>query len=962
MSGGELDETLTADPSAAATPSAAAGPIAPGSLALGRYEVIRFIAAGAMGEVYEAVDRILGATVAVKVMKPALASSPRAVERLVREIALARKVTHPNVCRLHDVHQHDGRAFLSMELLAGESLADRLRRGPLPEPELEDVARQLVAALAALHAAGIVHRDLKSGNIMLVPGDGGARAVVTDFGLARSLAPAGDARLTGDATMLGTPAYMSPEQVEGREATPASDIYSLGVVLFEMATGALPFQEETVLATATARLTRDPPRPRELRPDLAPRWERTILRCLARDVSARPSRVEDVLGSRRRPPWLAITAGVATLAVATGAWQLASRGDDRRAPPAAVAAGAPATCAPAAARLRDVWDADAKARIGARFEAHPAAFVKDAWHGHARQFDRLAAAWSERWDAACASADRTEDPLLFGQRLACLENHLVELRSYASGLAEPGVSPEELAVASPAEFPVPPVSDCDIVPYLRAQVPPPPAARRAEVDRLMAEVHRLRAKIRFAASATQGGKVVDPAAELDRLDELRGELLALGYPAGAGEVGYWYGEFLTWFDRAAEAERVNEEVVALAERTRDDALLVKALSNLIAVRVRRSVDYDVARGEATLRRASEIVARVGEPSFLRDLVADARVGHARRAGDFSAYAAALAELARLDAEIGLRGFALWHRAERAVALAAHGETAEAVAEATRVLAEREAAFGAMHLHLGHDLIDLAPVFASAGDHQAALAAAERAVAIVEQPAATRAWSWAWDARRHAFAAAFALGRVDVAERHLAAAIAAAGDRVGSPLAAHAAFAAELRIRGAHDAAAHVLARAAHLDGTADDRARLAAVAAELRAEAAPVVAGRAADAGARFRAARDAIAPDVPWRARERGDADARYGVALVEAGAHADAIAPLRRAIRIHELCCSGAAALAQEARFALARALVATNGDRAEAIAVATLAHARLSAMGPAVSARSTAIARWLASTPPP
>ncbi|MBZ0235716.1 MAG: serine/threonine protein kinase, partial [Deltaproteobacteria bacterium] len=260
MSGGELDETLTADPSAAAAPSAAAGPIAPGSLALGRYEVIRFIAAGAMGEVYEAVDRILGATVAVKVMKPALASSPRAVERLVREIALARKVTHPNVCRLHDVHQHDGRAFLSMELLAGESLADRLRRGPLPEPELEDVARQLVAALAALHAAGIVHRDLKSGNIMLVPGDGGARAVVTDFGLARSLAPAGDARLTGDATMLGTPAYMSPEQVEGREATPASDIYSLGVVLFEMATGALPFQEETVLATATARLTRDPPR------------------------------------------------------------------------------------------------------------------------------------------------------------------------------------------------------------------------------------------------------------------------------------------------------------------------------------------------------------------------------------------------------------------------------------------------------------------------------------------------------------------------------------------------------------------------------------------------------------------------------------------------------------------------------------------------------------------------------
>jgi len=171
-----------------------------------------------------------------------------------------------------------------MELLEGSRLAT-----PLPLDRLDDVARQLVRGLAALHAAGVVHRDFKTSNIILV----GERAVITDFGLARSMDDS-DAKLTLDSGLLGTPAYMSPEQVEGRPATPASDVYALGVVLFELLTGRLPFVEDTAMAAATARLLRDPPRPSSVRTGVPARWDAIVLRCLARDPSARPT-IDQVL-------------------------------------------------------------------------------------------------------------------------------------------------------------------------------------------------------------------------------------------------------------------------------------------------------------------------------------------------------------------------------------------------------------------------------------------------------------------------------------------------------------------------------------------------------------------------------------------------------------------------------------------------------------------------------------------
>ncbi len=282
-----------------------------GDLVANRYRVLRPLGHGAMGEVYAAIDLQLGGEIALKVLRTAALGDARAVERFKREVLLARRITHPNVCRLFDLGVHlaetDGSTaqpvlFLTMELLPGKTLVAWIEEnGPLTEVQATAIACQLAGALDAAHRAGVIHRDFKSSNILLVPlPDGALRAVVTDFGLAR--ASGGDANdgatLTQAGGMLGTPAYMAPEQVEGKPATGRSDLFAFGVVLYEMVTGELPFDGESPLSMAVKRL-REPPRPIEaLRPDLSPRFRAVARRCLARDPAARfadPLEVEAAL-------------------------------------------------------------------------------------------------------------------------------------------------------------------------------------------------------------------------------------------------------------------------------------------------------------------------------------------------------------------------------------------------------------------------------------------------------------------------------------------------------------------------------------------------------------------------------------------------------------------------------------------------------------------------------------------
>ncbi|HEX6899618.1 MAG TPA: tetratricopeptide repeat protein [Thermoanaerobaculia bacterium] len=268
---------------------------APGETLAGRYRVARFIARGGMGEVYEVDDLELRERVALKTVRPEVARDTFAVERFRREIQLARKVTHPNACRIFDVSHHrddrhpEGVIFLTMELLEGETLAQRLQRGgSLTPAEALPVARQIAEALDAAHQAGIVHRDLKPGNVMLVEGRSGTRAVVTDFGLARlESGNEGGLTLTAAAAVVGTPAYLAPEQVEGAEVTAAADVYSFGILLYEMITGKVPFLGDNALSTAAKRLREAPVPPRVHAPGLDSRWETAILRCLERDPADR---------------------------------------------------------------------------------------------------------------------------------------------------------------------------------------------------------------------------------------------------------------------------------------------------------------------------------------------------------------------------------------------------------------------------------------------------------------------------------------------------------------------------------------------------------------------------------------------------------------------------------------------------------------------------------------------------
>jgi TolB-like protein/tetratricopeptide (TPR) repeat protein len=324
----EATQGLPVTPSPGTSPSPTPGRrFARGELIAERYKVVRQIGEGGMGEVYEAQDLLLRDDVALKIIRHDVAGDEKVVERFKREIQLARKVTHPNVCRIFDVGLHrvagtrTDIAFLTMELLVGETLAARLTRaGRFTPAEAAPLVAQMAAALDAAHHAGIVHRDLKSANVMLVDAPDGVRAVVTDFGLARGQHGAADPSITGDGGVVGSPSYMAPEQVEGKDITAAADLYAFGVVLYEMVTGRLPFVGDTPLSTAVKRLREDPVPPCAHVAGLDPRWEAAILHCLRRDPAQRPRSARAVAAALAAPaPWFSGWRRRATIGAAAAA-------------------------------------------------------------------------------------------------------------------------------------------------------------------------------------------------------------------------------------------------------------------------------------------------------------------------------------------------------------------------------------------------------------------------------------------------------------------------------------------------------------------------------------------------------------------------------------------------------------------------------------------------------------------
>jgi eukaryotic-like serine/threonine-protein kinase len=266
------------------------GGFTPGSMIAGRYRVIGLLGRGGMGEVYRADDVKLGQTVALKFLPREMSADAVWRERFFAEVRITRQLSHPNICRVYDVAEVDGRHFLSMEFIDGEDLASLLKRvGYLGNEKALAVARQLAAGLAAAHTSGVLHRDLKPANIMI---DGHGRARITDFGLAVGLA---SEPVAGE--IIGTPAYMAPEQLEGKGASVRSDIYALGLVLYEICCGQPAFRANTIAQLREQKEHTTPLPPSDLRPGIEPALERVIVRCLERDPRARPASVAQVAGS-----------------------------------------------------------------------------------------------------------------------------------------------------------------------------------------------------------------------------------------------------------------------------------------------------------------------------------------------------------------------------------------------------------------------------------------------------------------------------------------------------------------------------------------------------------------------------------------------------------------------------------------------------------------------------------------
>jgi serine/threonine protein kinase len=292
-------------------------PLAP-STRLGPYEIVAPIGAGGMGEVYRARDTRLGRDVAVKVLPAGVSENPDARARFEREARVASSLNHPNICVLHDIGRHGDTDYLVMEMVDGESLAERIARGPLPVDEVVKLGTQLADALHRAHRAGIVHRDIKPGNVMLSR----SGAKLMDFGLARSQrAPGGghdtamtqtptvQQPLTAEGTMVGTFQYMAPEQLEGREADARSDLWALGCVLYEMATGRRAYDGQTPASLISA-IMRDDPRPMlELAPLTPPALDRVVRSCLVKDPERRWQSAQDLALALR---WPADTAAPAT--------------------------------------------------------------------------------------------------------------------------------------------------------------------------------------------------------------------------------------------------------------------------------------------------------------------------------------------------------------------------------------------------------------------------------------------------------------------------------------------------------------------------------------------------------------------------------------------------------------------------------------------------------------------------
>ena len=309
-------ETIVLDGPQAPPPGPPALPfnLQPGSPFASRYRIESLLGEGGMGAVYKAHDSELGRTVALKLVRPELATSPQTMQRFKQELLLASKISHKNILRIHDLGDWNGVKFITMAFVEGSDLAGFMeKQGRLPFERAVKFTRQLCAALEAAHSEGVVHRDLKPQNILIDQAD---HVYVSDFGLAKSLEPEAT-MMTRTGQILGTPRYMSPEQVEAKEVDHRSDLYSLGLIVYEMFTGEIPFRGDSAMQLMYQRVTEPPRDPRIPCPELPDYLANIILKCLEKDPARRYRSAREILDDleAEHAPAVSAPAGTATISI-----------------------------------------------------------------------------------------------------------------------------------------------------------------------------------------------------------------------------------------------------------------------------------------------------------------------------------------------------------------------------------------------------------------------------------------------------------------------------------------------------------------------------------------------------------------------------------------------------------------------------------------------------------------------
>jgi eukaryotic-like serine/threonine-protein kinase len=405
------------------TPTAApaGGPVQAGTLLGERFELLEPVGAGAMGIVWRARDRTIDQDVALKLLPADRAQDAGYLARFRDELLLARAISHPNVCRLHDLVEADGRWFLTMELIEGAPLSVVTQGGLDDVTRAQALLRQIAAGVAAAHAAGVVHRDLKPSNIMVTRED---RAVVLDFGIARR---DGDGGRTEAGVLVGTPRYMAPEQSKTSKVDARADVYALGLIGCELLTGTVPLDRGDLVPTLVARGQEDPPSVRRLAPQAPPRLAKILDACLRRDPEARPADGAAVLAllegraelATQSRPWPLVVVAVAVLGLTVAAWALWP--DEVLPPPPPIALGAFEAADPA-----DAW-------LTKALPALVAEELQDGWGLDLRQ---------------APSEPPAQDPLVAQVRRSGVGIEVAAVVHYGSRAAElSGSTPRELGLA-----------------------------------------------------------------------------------------------------------------------------------------------------------------------------------------------------------------------------------------------------------------------------------------------------------------------------------------------------------------------------------------------------------------------------------------------------------------------------------------------------------------------------------